>query len=249
MDELKKEDDEVTQDNLESKIDNNQEEKTSLYITKELSNTEDFEDDFESGGLLTDAQYDVPEDADKFVDVKDGQVIDKDKLTPFQIIKSVAEQNGNKIKDPYKGCKHCYGRGFEGKDLKTQMPIPCRCLFRGRTEEEKSKDDFYGSQIGYKLNRTQRRKISKNIFKNFKLQRKLLKNKIFDEDGINEKEIEEILEPEKKKDNELIDKVLKCYIKNKSIKKTAVDLSMTQTKIHNIIKENKELIEKMSKKE
>lgn len=241
----------MDEEKLKDEVDKIEEIKpTPVNEIVENSSDEFSEDDYEtSEGLLTKSNYVVPEDAGKFIDVKDGQVIDKDKLTPFQIIKSVAEQNGNKIKDPDKSCKHCYGRGFEGKDLKTQMPIPCRCLFRGRTEEEKSKDDFYGSQIDRKLNHAQKRKISKTLFKNFKLQRKLLKNKIFNENGINEEGIKEILEPEKQKNNELINKVLECYIKNKSIKKTAVDLSMTQTKIHNIIKENKELIEKMSKKE
>jgi hypothetical protein len=31
---------------------------------------------------------------------------------------------------PSKGCRHCYGRGYEGWDSATRLPVPCRCMYR-----------------------------------------------------------------------------------------------------------------------
>jgi hypothetical protein len=31
---------------------------------------------------------------------------------------------------PKKNCNHCYGRGYEGKDVNTGHYVPCRCLSR-----------------------------------------------------------------------------------------------------------------------
>jgi hypothetical protein len=34
------------------------------------------------------------------------------------------------VREPRKGCKKCYDRGFEGWNAATGKPILCRCLFR-----------------------------------------------------------------------------------------------------------------------
>lgn len=239
MDELKKEEElEVSQDQLESK----EEESKVVFADTELSNVED-DDDFETEtdeGLLTGVRYDTPDTADKFIDMKDGTVIDKKNLTPFQIIKAIAEQNGTKIQEPSKGCHHCYGRGYEGIDSETDMPIPCRCIFRGRTENEKSSEQLWDSgRLNGKMNREQRRRITKLLARQFKRQRKLIKNKANDE---------VVDELDENAENELINKVLKKYVKLQSIKKTAKELSMTLTAVNKIIDSNREKLEKLKNK-
>lgn len=32
------------------------------------------------------------------------------------------------IKKPKTSCRHCFGRGSEGKDIKTNLYKPCRCM-------------------------------------------------------------------------------------------------------------------------
>ena len=128
-------------------------------------NSYEDEDDYDSdSGLLTDVKYDVPETADKFIDSKDGTVIDKKDLTPFQIIKTIAKQNNHTIKDPNKSCKFCHGRGFDGKDSTTGMPIPCRCLFRGKTDKQKENEWMHDeSRLNGKMNHDQQRKLKKAL--------------------------------------------------------------------------------------
>ena len=31
-------------------------------------------------------------------------------------------------KKPKANCNHCYGRGYSGRNLKTQQYVPCRCI-------------------------------------------------------------------------------------------------------------------------
>lgn len=34
------------------------------------------------------------------------------------------------LKKPNSSCRHCYGRGYEGKDTKVNLYRPCRCMQR-----------------------------------------------------------------------------------------------------------------------
>ena len=36
--------------------------------------------------------YELPEDRDVFIDTENGKVVEKEELTPFQIIKSIAQR-------------------------------------------------------------------------------------------------------------------------------------------------------------
>lgn len=112
---------------------------------------EEYEDDDLVGG-----NYEAPEDKDSFIDTGDGRVIDKKDLTPFEIIKAIAKQTGNKIRDPKPSCKHCYGRGWIGKDYKTQMPIPCNCIYPPKTPAEKEAE-----QPRFPMSRKARRKMQR----------------------------------------------------------------------------------------
>lgn len=223
-----------------SNIETNEEPNDSQYVE---DNVDFSEDDYDTGsGLLTKAHYDAPESADKFVDTKDGQVVDKKDLTPMQIIKTIAEQNGTKIKDPNPSCKHCFGRGFDGKDSKTQMPIPCSCLFRGKTEEQKNAEAMYDSKnLNQKMNHDQRRRMSKAIAAQFNIQRKSIVNSLKNEKPVVKEELSE------DDNNKRINSILKKYIKIKSLKKTAAEMNITLTELKKVIKTNKEKLEKMTK--
>jgi len=192
---------------------------------------ESFDDEFESSGLLTDSKYEVPETSESFIDTGEGKIINKDEMTPFQIIKSLAQQNNQEVKDPKKNCKYCHERGYEGLDAKTKMPIPCRCLFRGKSENEKMEESLYDSEKNqHRISREQKRRMSKFFTKQMKLIKKVSK------------------EEEKEVTNAFINKLLKKYIQIESIKKTADFFNITETKTKKIIKENKVKLEKLKNK-
>jgi len=207
--------------------------------------TESSDDEFESQeGLWTgNTKYDVPDNADKFVDTKDGTVVDKEDLTPFQMIKAVAKQNNHNIKDPDKGCRKCYGRGYEGMDSETKMPIPCRCLFRGKTEKEKEADMMYDMKNNPgKLTGLQKRRVAKALFKQFKIQRKIINRQKMNPKS----EKTEITEEQKKS---YIANILKVYEETMSLKKTAQKVNITLTELKKIVKESRSKVEKLKTKE
>jgi hypothetical protein len=108
--------------------------------------------------------YELPKNRDEFVDVEKGAVIDKKDIPPIEIIKEMAKRYNVPISDPNKSCKHCYGRGYSHIDVATQAPIPCQCLFRGRTAKEKY-DEAIRSQGMIKMNHDARRRMKKEIHK------------------------------------------------------------------------------------
>jgi hypothetical protein len=196
--------------------------------------TESVDDDFKSGeGLLTDSKYDIPDIADKFVDTKDGTVIDKTNLTPFQMIKAIAKQNNITIQEPSKGCKKCYGRGHEGLDKETKMPIPCRCLFRGQSKIEKEAGIMYDMRNNPgKPTRFQKRKMTKALYKQFKIQRRII-----NQQKMNPKlEKVEFTEDQKKA---YVENILKTYNETKSLKKAANCLNITLTELKKVVKESR----------
>jgi len=159
--EINQEDDKLVDDNLEQeRIEEIKEQ------IKELSTEEEqFENVIPDLGI-----YDIPEDKTVFVEnTVDGdiKVTEKEDLTPFQKIKLVANETKTKIKEPLDGCKKCYGRGYIGFDSKTKFPVPCGCIFRGLSPNEKETNEQYDNKRinGPVLNRVQRRKLEKQIKK------------------------------------------------------------------------------------
>lgn len=49
-------------------------------------------------------------------------------LNPLEKIKFAAERFGITLSDPDKSCKKCFGRGYVGIDIKSQIPIACKCI-------------------------------------------------------------------------------------------------------------------------
>jgi hypothetical protein len=62
-------------------------------------------------------------------------------VSPFDVIKKMAESLGQKINEPKSGCNYCYGRGYTSRDSKTKAPIPCSCLFNADTKRQN--EDVY----------------------------------------------------------------------------------------------------------
>jgi len=107
--------------------------------------------------------YELPEQKEEFIDVSKGAIIDKKDISPLEIIKAVANKNGMKLNLSARGCRYCFDRKYVGFDSITHAPIPCSCLYRGRTLEEKQKDLTAWST--HTFNRAKKREMKKGMRK------------------------------------------------------------------------------------
>jgi hypothetical protein len=116
--------------------------------------------------------YDAPEDKSGIMDTKTGAILDKEELSPFELIKAVAKETGLELQDPNKNCKKCFGRGYVGIDSISRQPMPCECIQPKRVEGEKGQERQPAQP---KMNRQQRRhmeKMQKRFVKKIMKQRK-----------------------------------------------------------------------------
>lgn len=67
------------------------------------------------------------------VDITPSQSTD---ISPFDVIKSLAEKLGQIITDPKSNCKKCNGRGYIGRDYNSKAPIPCPCIYPNYNSSE-----------------------------------------------------------------------------------------------------------------
>lgn len=195
--------------------------------------SDNFDDDNSSDGMLTNSKYDIPDRKQSFLNTKDGSVVNKENLSQFEIIRAIAKESGTKIQNPLPGCTHCLGRGYEGLDAKTKMPLPCRCLFRGKTKVEQAAESQYdATNNNRKVPRSTKRRMKRMLMKNYKLQQKFLMGN-FNEDGTPKNIVTE------EQNTQEFETILKTYGELKSLKKTAQTLNMTQTKVNKIIEASK----------
>jgi hypothetical protein len=118
------------------------------------------------------SQYNLPDQKESYVDIVKGEVVDKKDLSPYDMIKVVAQQNNVKLRGPQKGCKHCYGRGYVGFDAHNNQPIPCGCIYFPKSPKEKEMERMNDSKkYGVKLSRKERRRYERRAAK------QMLKNK------------------------------------------------------------------------
>lgn len=130
----------------------------------------------EENNEMYDESYELPEEKELLFDSESNEVIEKEELSVFQQIKLIAEQNGygDEIRKPRSGCKKCYGRGFIGREAKSQTPIPCNCIYIPKSPIEKMNESLTDSRLGAqpkpsrKQRREQKRKMLKYIAKNKK---------------------------------------------------------------------------------
>src|SRR5271157_5904698 len=107
--------------------------------------------------------YELPEKREAFVDVEKGEVVDKKDISPLEMIIAIANRQGVKLNLEVKGCKICYDRKYIGFDSTNHAPIPCQCLFRGRSPEQKITDN--AAWATYSFNRHKRRLMKKGLKK------------------------------------------------------------------------------------
>ena len=107
--------------------------------------------------------YELPEKREAFVDVEKGEVVDKKDISPLEMIIAIANRQGVKLNLTVKGCKICYDRKYIGFDSNTHAPVPCPCLFRGRSPEQKMADST--AWATYSFNRHKRRMMKKGLKK------------------------------------------------------------------------------------
>jgi len=91
------------------------------------------------------------------IDKNKQEVVDPSKLSPWELIKLAAAKFKIELKEPRKGCKHCYGRGYIGFRPDSPQPIPCNCVF--------DREKIQQSAGQNKLNRQQSRKLARKMAK------------------------------------------------------------------------------------
>lgn len=123
------------------------------------------DDSFEEGDSLVGEQYKDPTKDEKFIDVHKGTLLDKKDVPALLQIKSFYEQNNIKIGEPKSGCRHCYGRGYTGFDIKAQIWIPCQCLFPAQTRMQKEQEHRRMMQEGRLVNTPEYKKHIRNMNK------------------------------------------------------------------------------------
>ena len=110
-------------------------------------------------------QYNLPQSETVFLDTDSNEVVKQDEITPWMVIRTIAEKMGTPIREPRSNCSSCYGRGYIGFKPKTNAskdnvsilskePVPCPCIF---TEEQKQKD------VPLTMNRKQKRAMEKRF--------------------------------------------------------------------------------------
>lgn len=99
-----------------------------------------------------------------------GKAIDPSdvKIPPFDVIKAMANALGQTINNPKPGCKHCYGKGYVGRDSKNKAPIPCLCIY---PSDKKAENDRMFERTKH-MNRSERRQWEKT------LKQQMKKNKV-----------------------------------------------------------------------
>ena len=114
-------------------------------------------------GDLHTQQMDLPEDVSTFVDTGKGEVIDKSKLSHFDVIKALAAKTGTVIRDPKSSCKKCYGRGYIGVDTITNTPFPCTCIYPPKSPNERRNEEQLEENNFAFINRRNRRRLARMV--------------------------------------------------------------------------------------
>lgn len=153
-------------------------ESTILDSVDNYANIEFDDEELEESSSLYGQQYDLPESKDGYIDTGTGEVIDRENLTPWEVIRAIAAQTNTKIREPRKGCRHCYGRGYDGIDVKTRSPIPCNCIYPDKTAAEKMADSMYdGNRINGHVNRAHRRFIQQGFKRQLRQYKRMIKRR------------------------------------------------------------------------
>ena len=112
---------------------------TNLGFTQATDDEEELQSDSEDIAKLNELseQYRKTEieKGDVFIDPATGKIIDRDSLPPLEQIKIIARNMGHTINNPDKNCKKCRGRGYTGRRVEDNAPIPCSCIYNDYYKE------------------------------------------------------------------------------------------------------------------
>jgi len=115
-----------------------------------ISPDEEIEETHQMDEVVSDADvYALPEDKEVIVDPEKDEVKNLEDLTPWEKIMTAAEKHGVEIHNPKSNCRRCYGRGYTGVELKTQMPVACICIF----PKDKRNNNTLGQTMNFKMRR------------------------------------------------------------------------------------------------
>ena len=83
------------------------------------------------------SQSDIPEKKIHIFSVVSGEL-----FTVLESeVKNLDDHQVPLLKPPRSSCKHCYGRGYKGKDINTKMYVICNCIINHIDFERYNKDE------------------------------------------------------------------------------------------------------------
>ena len=126
---------------------------------------DDEEEDAPLVGVGTESgTYNVPVFKGGTVDPSTNTFEDEKPLTAWEVIQQMAKVTGTELRKPNKGCRKCSGRGWTGRELKSQSPIPCTCIFPAKSPTQKAQSNNADMQVGMSsMSRLQRRNLAKKM--------------------------------------------------------------------------------------
>lgn len=100
------------------------------------------------------------------IDSVTGTVTEKAPLGPYGMIKETSYMLGIELRGPQKGCGKCGGRGYIGRDAKTQHPVPCKCIYVPKTRAEHATQKVADQKFALAgMNRSAKRNFQRRLFK------------------------------------------------------------------------------------
>lgn len=121
----------------------------------------DDDDNYDDGDIVT-GNYQAPEVKGGVLNTLTNEIADPDKIDAWDVIVHMSKIMDIEIQDPKSGCRHCFGRGWIGRDTKTRHPVPCSCIYPPKTEAQKHEENAYMNKVAMaNMNRSQRRRVEK----------------------------------------------------------------------------------------
>ena len=107
-------------------------------IQDSIVDDNEYEEDLDEESISIGQDYSAPKVIEQFVDTSKGTVIDKTKLSHYEILKITREKSGLKTLKPNSGCKKCYGRGYTSLNS-DGSPNQCNCILPKLTPIERKR--------------------------------------------------------------------------------------------------------------
>ena len=129
------------------------------------------DDGYEEEGLVLPTQYtQIPEARAALINTATGEVSAPEQyVSCWEFIETNLRLIGANYRQPVKGCKKCFGRGWIGRKADTKEPIVCNCVFVPKTKAEQIMDAQMENNYRVPfMNRADKRRAMKNMAKMLK---------------------------------------------------------------------------------